>query len=128
MSQRASMSSTWSTSKVTKPRSHIGVCASEISSNLFVSATAPGTIDTINLTTSVRRAISHQIKIENPLQNQVNFNSECKLNGISVPSSFTIPSNGEVNVSFDQQASDRLICNNLIVNELPENPNPAADN
>ena len=26
MSQRASMSSTWSTSKVTKPRSHIGVC------------------------------------------------------------------------------------------------------
>ena len=59
-------------------------------------ATAAGTIDSINLTTSVRKAISHTIKIENPLQNAVNFNSECKISGISVPSSFTVPPNGKI--------------------------------
>ena len=62
---------------------------------------AAGTIDTIALTTSVRKAISHNIKIQNPLSNQVNFNSECKINGISVPSSFTVAPNGEGSCTFE---------------------------
>ena len=76
------------------------------------------TIDTINLTTPVRRSVSHAIKIENPLTYAVSFSSECKLNDINVPLVFTVPPNAEGSCTFEYQplkqgeASGKLIFHN----------------
>ena len=59
-------------------------------------AIAAGTIEQISLKTPVRNSVSYAIKIENPLPYAASFNSECKLNDISVPVTFTIPPNAEV--------------------------------
>jgi hydrocephalus-inducing protein len=75
------------------------------------------TIDTINLSTPVRRSVSHAIKIENPLNYSVTFQSECKLNDINLPVMFTVPANAEGSCTFEYQplklgeASGKLIFN-----------------
>ena len=52
-----------------------------------------------DLTGPFSGGVSYAIKIENPLPYAASFNSECKLNDISVPLTFTIPPNADVSFS-----------------------------
>ncbi|XP_054864966.1 hydrocephalus-inducing protein homolog [Amphiprion ocellaris] len=66
-------------------------------------ATSPGVLSTIELTTTVRRAVSATVEVENPLTKPASFTTECKSLDISVPSQHTVSGQSKGVLSFDYQ-------------------------
>nr|XP_056718300.1 hydrocephalus-inducing protein homolog [Euleptes europaea] len=62
-----------------------------------------GPLGTIELTTSVRQSISSTLKVENPLQYPVNFNTDCKVPDISLPPQIIVPAQSEGVLTFEFQ-------------------------
>ena len=76
------------------------------------------TFETISMNSLVRNAATHNIQIFNPMQTPAQFQSECKVTDVSVPSMFTIPpqTKGQVSVEYLPlkvgESSGRLIFTN----------------
>ncbi|XP_077166200.1 hydrocephalus-inducing protein homolog isoform X2 [Paroedura picta] len=80
-----------------------------------------GPLGTIELNASVRQSTSSSLKVENPLQNPVTFNTDCKVPDITLPPQIVVPAQSEGSLTFEFQpmrpgeTSGRL---SLISNEL----------
>ena len=64
--------------------------------NVHFKATPPGTMATINLTTTVRKNVSHTITIFNPLPSPVTMNTNVTSQDINMPTSFIVGAESEV--------------------------------
>ena len=64
--------------------------------NIHFKATPPGTMATINLTTTVRKNVSHTITIFNPLPTPVTMNTNVTSQDINMPTSFIVGAESEV--------------------------------
>ncbi|XP_048371298.1 hydrocephalus-inducing protein homolog [Sphaerodactylus townsendi] len=62
-----------------------------------------GPLGTIELTTSVRHSTSSTVKVENPLQYPVTFNTDCKVPDITLPPQIVVPAQSEGTLSFEFQ-------------------------
>ena len=62
-------------------------------------ATKPGTVSTIDLTTPVRQSVPYTIKLENPLSYAVTFGASCMpANEILMPNQLSVPAQSEVSL------------------------------
>jgi hypothetical protein len=64
--------------------------------NVTFKSTSSGIIDTIELSTQVRRSVSHDIVITNPLNSNVTFSASTSVNEISLPSNFVVGPDSKV--------------------------------
>ena len=62
-------------------------------------ATPPGTMATINLTTTVRKTVSETIKLFNPLPIPVTMNTNVTSQDINIPTSFIVGAESEVRMN-----------------------------
>jgi hydrocephalus-inducing protein len=72
--------------------------------NISFTTTPPEIVQTIDLETPVRRAITHLIPIHNPLKEPANFTISCENTEISAPSSVAIPAGFDWFLLFYQLA------------------------
>ena len=64
--------------------------------NVSFKSTPSGIMDTIELSTQVRRSVSHDIVITNPLNSQVTFSASTTIPEISLPSNFVVGPDSKV--------------------------------
>lgn len=64
--------------------------------NVTFKSTPSGIMDTIELSTQVRRSISHDIVITNPLNSNVTFSASTTIPEISLPSNFVVGPDSKV--------------------------------
>ncbi|XP_033625714.1 hydrocephalus-inducing protein homolog [Asterias rubens] len=64
-------------------------------------STAPGVIDTIEMTTPVRLSTSHTISLDNPLNLPVTFTTNCPVADIMLPPQLVVPPQSEGSLSFE---------------------------
>lgn len=64
-------------------------------------ATAPEVMSTIQLSTPARQVVSRQVKLKNPLQTPVTFQTSCNVPDISLPPNFTIPPRSDGSFTFE---------------------------
>ena len=67
--------------------------------NVMFKATPPGTMATINLTTTVRKTVSETIKLFNPLPIPVTMNTNVTSQDINIPTSFIVGAESEVRMN-----------------------------
>ena len=56
--------------------------------NIHFKATPPGIIGSIDLSTPVRKSVSHRVTIDNPMPTQVTFHTNVNTLDISLPATF----------------------------------------
>ena len=64
--------------------------------NVTFKSTSSGIIDTIELSTQVRRSVSHDIVITNPLNSNVTFSASTSVHEISLPPNFVVGPDSKV--------------------------------
>lgn len=69
--------------------------------NISFKATPPGVIETIDLTTPVRKSVPHRVSVVNPLPTQVTFRTSVNVNDISLPSTFDVGAESEGSCMFE---------------------------
>ncbi|KAL8194575.1 UNVERIFIED_CONTAM: hypothetical protein K2H54_025175 [Gekko kuhli] len=99
-----------------------------------------GPLGTMELSASVRQSASSSLKVENPLQYPVAFNTDCKVPDISLPPQIIVPAQSEGTLTFEFQpmrpgeTSGRLTLNSnelgsfqydLILKATPARPEKA---
>ncbi|KAI6660485.1 hypothetical protein LOD99_14069 [Oopsacas minuta] len=68
---------------------------------LTFKAVSAGTIDVINLDTTVRQRVIHTIRVHNPLPIQVSISTNCSLYDISLPAQFLVGAQSEGTCTFE---------------------------
>ena len=63
---------------------------------LSIKSTPPGIVDTIELTTAVRKRLSYHLLIVNPLPSPVTFSTSTDVTDISLPLNFIVGGQSEV--------------------------------
>uniref|UniRef100_A0A8C2T888 HYDIN axonemal central pair apparatus protein n=1 Tax=Coturnix japonica TaxID=93934 RepID=A0A8C2T888_COTJA len=66
-------------------------------------AIASGPIGTVEVSAAVRQSVSSSIKVDNPLDDPVVFDIDCKVPEITVPPHFTVPAQSEADLVFEYQ-------------------------
>ena len=64
--------------------------------NIHFKATPPGIISSIDLSTPVRKSVSHRVTIDNPMPTQVTFHTNVNTLDISLPATFEAGAESEV--------------------------------
>lgn len=64
--------------------------------NIHFKATPPGIISSIDLSTPVRKSVSHRVTVDNPLPTQVTFHTNVNTTDISLPATFEAGAESEV--------------------------------
>lgn len=69
--------------------------------NVTFKSTPPGTMETIKLTSAVRKNVSQTITIKNPLPNPVTMAINCTVPDITMPTNFIIGAQSEGSCMFE---------------------------
>ena len=70
--------------------------------NVTFKSTPSGIMDTVELCTQVRRSVSHDIVITNPLNSNVTFSASTTIPEISLPANFVVGPDSKVLYSHTQ--------------------------